>query len=729
MSDFSGPCLTMSMIFSVTFAFTMSVRYYYVLLQPMRTLMTAREYSGVYPQLPAVAFPDAAYVKFAGQVVLDKARAVSYNTLDSGAVTFCVAPITTSANAGRVEFWAYGVDCCGDTGGKFECDDAADADAKAGWVLQNTHDELWSNFGLYISPPDTRRDVYVQAVKKAEAQLKLSSPGVDAVFVRWTKKEKKDLVKLEWTLLILAAVILMICLAALSFCMTRLHQRFSFVRTQHRKLHKRGHHDDMDNTEEEDFTQRMDEFLADALEGAEGSDVRGTLDRMANFDPSKFRQNLSLTDTLIMNVLLPYLVAMLCVLLLSYANCYSFKMLIIVPFYCLLTIFIFAWLTTPHRTVTGIFILMVALNGSYVGHVNYRENMYHYCSVGERRSYEEVLADASTAEYGDAGKLEFEASAKLRTDLSVGFLYQDVTYCVAPVISDNAPCAEYSSSGLENATADEAAQSLLQDKHAVHHLGQRRSRILESKHSHHKRHTHVMLHSSLHEGEPVNFLQQDSHRDSRRVALKDAKEHCARPAPEKIEWWAIGKDCCDAQGKFWCDGGDVAGARAAVIVRPFPNEVFSETEEQLEDLADQGGDSYLDDREHFHQAINKSVAKFSLPQPERTVFLRWGTNVDDLRDDWQKKAASVVIVWGIVAFVVILLIGLMSHLYVRYIRRKEKESFEMYAQHHQAMNPAVPGSSVYNASDSRPSLAPLRSTEDAENRFSWSRRSADEDRF
>lgn len=745
LSDFSGPCLTMSMIFSVTFAFLWSVRCYYVLLQPMRSLITAREYTGVYPQLPAVAFPDAAFVKFAGNVILDKSRAVSYNTLDSGAVTFCVAPITTEANVGRVEFWAYGVDCCGDSGGKFECDDADDSSAKSGWVLQNSKDELWRNLGLYISPPDTRREVYVEAVKKAEAYHKLSSPGADAVFVKWTKNKKKDLITELLIHVGVGGVILMLCLGALSFCMTRLYQRFSHVRVQHRKMHQRGHHNDVDNTEEEDFTQRMEEFLADTLEGAAHTDMGGTLDRIANFNPADYRQNLSLKDTIIMNVLLPYTIAMLCVVLLTYASCWTYAYLIIVPFYCMLAIFIFAWLVTPHRAVTGVFMLMVAVNGSYVGHVNYRENMFHYCSVGKRRSYEGVLADGSAEEYGDAGKLQFEASARLRTDLSVGFLYHDETYCVAPVISDTSPCAQYNPTVMQYVPGNQEAQSLLQDHHHVvhqHHPGNRRSKIASSKLRHSKgKKTLMAPSSSQHRGEFTNFLQQTSHHHSKRAHHHSRRahgqrkdHHCMRPTPARLEWWAIGKNCCEPQGDFWCDGGEVAGAHAAVVVRKFPQQAYGEVEEEIEELRLQGGDSYLDDREHFFQAINKSVAKFSLPMPEKTVLLRWGPNAEDLENDWYRKAAKIVIKMSISSFVVIFLIALVSHCYVRYMRQQEKRAFENYQSKHQAgqagLRPEGSGPSLYdqgyNASDSRPSLAPLRSSEDVDNRLHAPRNSEDE---
>jgi hypothetical protein len=396
-------------------------------------------------------------------------------------------------------------------------------------------------------------------------------------------------------------------------------------------------------------------------------------------------------------------------------------------------------MSTPHRAVTGLFIFLVAINGSYVGHVNYRENMFHYCSVEIRRSYEEVLADSSTDEYADAGKLQFEESARLRTDLSVGFLYQDETYCAAPVISDSAPCAEYSSlttqsyattiiedvsttttSTSEDAastttTAGEDAQSLLQDDHLVEHLGHRRFPRQTSRLRRRESRGGMMAAADERQGGLLNFMQQASHHHHVSRRAFSQASNCTKPVPTKLEWWAIGKDCCDYSGNFWCDGADTEGAHSAVVVRAFPD-VFAETNEKIEAYGGKAGTALFQERENFYAAINKSIAKYSLPTPDQTMLVRWGTNADDLRDDWQKKAASVIFLMGIGSFFVILVIGLSAHCYVKLMRGQEKSAFEHYNSARKTSSGGrAPGSSVYAATNSQASLPPT-STADVDRR-------------
>merc|ERR1719446_496266 len=107
---------TLVLFLSIVLAFLHGVRCYYSHAQPFRQLVHGREYRGVYPETPAVAFPDAAYIEFAGNSFIDKSKGTVYQSLDSGLTKFCLAPIVTPDNVGRYGFWAIGVDCCGDNG-------------------------------------------------------------------------------------------------------------------------------------------------------------------------------------------------------------------------------------------------------------------------------------------------------------------------------------------------------------------------------------------------------------------------------------------------------------------------------------------------------------------------------------------------------------------------------------------------------------------------------------
>jgi hypothetical protein len=739
-SDFSGPCLTVMMFFSVTLSFLASVHCYYSHVQPMRSLIVQREYSGVYPSLPAIGFPDAAYVKFAGGAKVERDKAVSIKSLDSGASTYCAAPVSNAASHGRYEFWAIGLDCCGDKGDKFDCDDAKDLTANTGWVLPKNHDALWRTIGKYVSPHNIRRDIYVQALHKAEHLSPISTPGNDAVLVRWTKKKKWDIVKSESWAIGLTVLIVVVNLGLLSFQMTRLYQRFKYTRQMHRKQHHMGLDSaDMDNTEEEDFTMRIAQFVGKAsptvrIEGWSKNNVyyptglppdlderqlwdyfdqnhssvtrawiRGGVgfvifkdtyavdrlipladdkpSRMLNLSAGKqievhhpnFKPKPSYFDMFLMGVLVPYLSLMGCVVLSSFAFCWQSGYLISTFFYCMLSIFIVAWLATPNRTVTGLFVLLVSVNGSWIGHVNYRQNMYHYCSVGDRRTYENVRADSKTDEFRDAGKLRFESSVQLRTDLSVGFFHQDITYCAAPVISSTAPCTV--SAAPENQSLpvlslpSSSAAFMETDPEETPEASAPLSFMQQ-----HRRHKNHRARSSTAQQELLGAVQSER------------QEICKKPAPAQIEWWAIGKNCCDKRGKFWCDGGDEAGARSAVVLRPYGDE-------------DQGN-VHLNDRRHFYQAINQSVAVYDLPQPERAVLLRWGKSADDLQLDWEERAIGTVILTGIVSFLIIFLVGIASFCYTRQLRSTEMAEKQLF-ESRRTPNKAAP-----QVLDSNPSLAP-----------------------
>lgn len=657
-SDISGPMLTVTMFMSVILSFMGGVRCYYEQAQPMRQLMLAREYKGVYPELPGVGFPDAAYLEFSGNATVDTSKAVGYQSLDSGLTTICVAPIVTSASSGRHDFWAIGVDCCGDTGDKFECYDAGEPGVHTGWVLPPKFgDTLFSSLGIYLTKAEYRRDLFGKAVKKAEAIHGIAGPGDEAVFVRWTKQTKDDIVFWQSISIGIAIAIFAVATGAASLFMTRLYQRFQNLR----RVHHQRLHGDMGNSEEEDMQARLQQFMADALEGANDSDFAGTIDRVKGATSAEalqnFRPPLSASDMCLMGVLLPYLMLMSCVVLSTYMPCSRWGHLVLAPFWCLTLILVIALLATPNRAVSGFFILICCTCGYYVGNVNYKDNMFHHCSVSDRRLYTEVKAEANTADYWDAGKLHFEASTMLSTNHSVGFLYQGTSYCAAPVISKMAPCKDGSSpEHAHGMVAPSNVTSLLQ--------------VAEISDKH--------VHTLAVDVEPaLTFMQRRSSRHhSRRARVANMRSFevaqtpgCKKIAPAQIDFWAIGIDCCDARGRFWCHGGEFKDAHQAVVVRAQEDE-------------DAEHPKLKSDRQHFFQAIDQAVATYELPLPDRPVLLHWGMDSDQLTGEWKKRAVGVILMTGLASLLLILAIGITSFCFMKRQRRLEKRSIEDFDKRH-----------------------------------------------
>lgn len=666
-SDWSGPALTVTLFFSKIIAFLGGVRCYYAHALPLRSLSVAREYKHVYPGLPATVFEDAAYIKFVHQAKVDSTKAASYMSLNSGLTTFCAAPVVTNATD-RMGFWAVGVDCCGTNGDTFECDDAGEPGVRNGLVLpHHADDPLYSALGVYVSPAEHRRDAFAKAVQKAAATYGMVTPSAEeAIFVRWTKKTKGEIMAYETMSIVITIILMTAQMGAVSFFMTRLYQRFSYVKGIHKK---RLRAEDMADLDEETLSGRVrafkDHAFDDVTEVVEDSGARDAYQKakdQVHLHVIK-KAPLSRLDMCLMGVLLPYVALMFTVVLQSFSPCLTFGYLIVEIAQILLTIFVLAIIITPNRLVTGLFLLLTQTVGSYIGHTNYQNNMFHYCSVADRRTYENVPADANTAHYWDAGSLEFNTAAKLSGNHSVGFLYHGVSYCVAPVISTTAPCQDKKVAAAPKTTDSGSSDGFLQVDRTWSDEAISGSPAV----------TH---------GLGSNFLQRRSarHRSARAKAVEPV---CVRPAPARVDFWAVGKDCCDGRGRFWCDGGEEDGARSAVVIRPHEDEVVDADGPKVAggggaavEQVDVETPKLPSDRRNFFDAIDQAVAAYSLPPTQRPVLLRWGTDAKKLQGTFKSRAIGVIFVTGIASLLIIAGIGLISFLLTKRARRDEQERFD-----------------------------------------------------
>lgn len=127
-----------------------------------------RLYSNVLPSEPAAAHSDAGKIIFSSDARVDTTRSVGFK---AGSV-YCVAPIMDDTQATRVEYWAAGLECCGQRS-DFSCDDAWNPDARSGVVIVD-QDSL----------VPTHHDYFMQGVHEAEAAFDLVS-AKNPIFVRW----------------------------------------------------------------------------------------------------------------------------------------------------------------------------------------------------------------------------------------------------------------------------------------------------------------------------------------------------------------------------------------------------------------------------------------------------------------------------------------------------------------------------------------------------------------
>lgn len=158
------------------------VHYYHYRDAPKKTNVAAMQ--------PAIMFEDAGMVTFKDGTVVDRSRALGYQSATAG-VTLCAAPIVDSsmpANA-EISFFAVGVDCC-DWRAKFWCDDAGSADGIAGALLHFDADQIVSPLTAWlVETPVTRENFKpVFDLEQATFGLHISE---STRLLRWSKDPVK----------------------------------------------------------------------------------------------------------------------------------------------------------------------------------------------------------------------------------------------------------------------------------------------------------------------------------------------------------------------------------------------------------------------------------------------------------------------------------------------------------------------------------------------------------
>lgn len=147
-----------------------------------------RRYSGISAADKASAHMDGGVIEFASDALLDESRAVGYRGFGH---IYCAAPIlSTAAPAAEhsdipvVEFWAVGVDCCGQRG-TFKCNDAGDRSAHGGVVMHDPEEEGMSDMASTLIKPRFFREGFGRAIAASSALNQIQSVSVP-VLVTWS---------------------------------------------------------------------------------------------------------------------------------------------------------------------------------------------------------------------------------------------------------------------------------------------------------------------------------------------------------------------------------------------------------------------------------------------------------------------------------------------------------------------------------------------------------------
>lgn len=266
----------------------------------------------------------------------------------------------------------------------------------------------------------------------------------------------------------------------------------------------------------------------------------------------------------------PVLAVSLCVTIFSFAPCFYWGNFVKALVLATLGGVIVNMLMKPRIFEYGVLLLTCAVVGSTLGRWNFGQNSFHFCGIYTHKAYAGVEADASSTRYQDAGKIYFSADSHIAVDKSIGFVYDEVTYCAAPI--------------LHSAAAPAPAATALLSKHR--HQG----RALEA------------------------------------VELAADREEAAPAAPAFVDFWAVGRNCCDARGGFKCFKDGELGANSGIVLR------------------DSGEHGLFDDvHRGFLLAVTAAADNYDLPVPVNPMLVEWGHNLNQLKRKWLTHAISVIL--------------------------------------------------------------------------------------
>jgi len=122
--------------------------------------------------------------------------------------------------------------------------------------------------------------------------------------------------------------------------------------------------------------------------------------------------------------------------------------------------------------------------------------------------------------------------------------------------------------------------------------------------------------------------------------------YCVAPVrdnlmPPRVEFWAVGVECCDPQGNFWCDDSRDGKASSGIVV--FDNNGIFSTSRYV----------------NYEKARKKAEATFGLISAQKPGYVRWvkADSLNAASDEYRTKAVLSLCGWS---FLYILVSGIMA---------------------------------------------------------------------
>lgn len=125
----------------------------------------------------------------------------------------------------------------------------------------------------------------------------------------------------------------------------------------------------------------------------------------------------------------------------------------------------------------------------------------------------------------------------------------------------------------------------------------------------------------------------------------NGKTYCAAPIltnvtnignsmPARVDFWAVGIDCCTESADFWCEGATDRQSQGGVVIH-------DTTETELKHGEDELHHSYS---RAVRAAID--VNRWALPADSYPIMLRWGPDLEVIQYSWMSHSFGIILLTG-----------------------------------------------------------------------------------
>mmetsp|Transcript_74544 Transcript_74544/g.139183 ORF Transcript_74544/g.139183 Transcript_74544/m.139183 type:complete len:726 (-) Transcript_74544:70-2247(-) len=111
--------------------------------------------------------------------------------------------------------------------------------------------------------------------------------------------------------------------------------------------------------------------------------------------------------------------------------------------------------------------------------------------------------------------------------------------------------------------------------------------------------------------------------------------------PAKVDFWAVGTDCCSGRSKFTCFNSGDSNATSGVVLKNSSHKIPLVQQRTLQ--------------EEYFTAIEAASAAYNYNTSAEPILLHWGSDVDALQNEWLANSFGVILVvagFGLIAVVV-----------------------------------------------------------------------------